>query len=106
MENNVSQAIRDEDIDSMKYILSQGFEINVKYDFSIGCEKKSYGHSIQWTPLHYAAGFGSEKMVKLLIDNGADATITDATGRTAQQIGDLLSRYYDIDEYYESKQKN
>ena len=45
-------------------------------------------------------------MVKLLIDHGADATIKDATGRTAQQIGDFLSRYYDIDEYYESKQKN
>ena len=37
MENNVSQAIRDEDVSTIEYLVSQGFNLNMTYDFSIGC---------------------------------------------------------------------
>ena len=37
MENNVSQAIRDEDVATIEYLVSQGFNLNLTYDFSIGC---------------------------------------------------------------------
>jgi ankyrin repeat protein len=54
-------------------------------------KKKSFGSFIPWKPLHYASAMGSQKFVDCLIKNGADPSATDSTGRTAQQISDLLN---------------
>jgi ankyrin repeat protein len=45
-----------------------------------------------WTPLHYACACGNQASIEFLINHGADPSITDATGRTAQQIAVFLKR--------------
>jgi hypothetical protein len=57
--------------------------------FSFSKKNKTYGDFILWTPLQFACGMGKQKSVDFLIENGADPLITDATGRTAQDIADL-----------------
>lgn len=43
----------------------------------------------RFTPLHLAAKEGDQNMMNILIRQGADQTITDAYGRTAQQLFDI-----------------
>jgi ankyrin repeat protein len=43
-----------------------------------------------WTPLQHAYAAGSQKVIDFLIKIGADPTIKDSTGRTAQDISDFL----------------
>jgi hypothetical protein len=57
--------------------------------FSFSKKNKTYGDFILWTPLQFACGMGKQKSVDFLIENGADPLITDATGRTAQDIADF-----------------
>ena len=38
------------------------------------------------TPLHWAAGWGNLETVRVLIDAGADISVTDALGLTAERV--------------------
>ena len=44
------------------------------------------------TPLHYAAGYGREAAVALLLDAGADVSVTNSTGKTAADLAKLDER--------------
>jgi ankyrin repeat protein len=44
------------------------------------------------TPLQYVCACGKEKMVRYLLENGADATIKDKTGRDALAIAQYMQR--------------
>jgi ankyrin repeat protein len=39
-----------------------------------------------WTPLHHAIQFERENIVSILLENGADPTITNKDGKTPLQI--------------------
>jgi hypothetical protein len=62
------------------------------FDKFISKINKSYGEDILWTPLQYASAMGKQKMVDFLLDNGADPSIKDVTGRTAQKISNYISK--------------
>jgi hypothetical protein len=51
-----------------------------------GLKYQLYGEFIPWTPLQHACGCGREKMVRYLLERGADPTIKDRTGRDALEI--------------------
>jgi len=56
-------------------------------------KEKKYGDFIPWTPLQYCSALENRKeMVSLLLENGADPSIKDKTGRTALDIAILLKR--------------
>jgi len=44
------------------------------------------------TPLHYAAGYGREAAVALLLDAGADVSVQNSTGKTAADLAKLDER--------------
>jgi ankyrin repeat protein len=44
------------------------------------------------TPLHYAAGYGREAAVALLLDAGADVSVKNSTGKTAADLAKLDER--------------
>jgi ankyrin repeat protein len=48
--------------------------------------------SIVYTPLQYVCALGNEKMVRYLLEKGADPTIKDKTGRDALEIAQHLNR--------------
>ena len=58
------QAIKDDDIERVKLLLSQGVDINIR---------DNYGE----TPLFKAAQNGKTKIVKLLLDKGANPELSD-----------------------------
>jgi hypothetical protein len=53
-------------------------------------DNKTYGENIEWTPLQYSCALGKQKVIDFLIENGADLSIKDAPGRTAQDISNYL----------------
>jgi hypothetical protein len=98
-----------------KFITENEFDIDVPYDYPIGCEyfvgkfkgykflkkasykfyikdnDKSYGNSIMWTLLHYSAALGKQNIVDFLIEKGA-GSIEDCTGRTSQSVACILKQ--------------
>jgi ankyrin repeat protein len=44
------------------------------------------------TPLHLAAGWGSKEVCEYLLSRGADKSIVDKKGRTAEAIAELNER--------------
>jgi hypothetical protein len=66
---------------------------------------KSCGDKIPWTPLHYAAASGNQTVIDELIHLGADITIVDAAGRTAQEISYFLNTDVNIDNRKEEFEK-
>ena len=45
----------------------------------------------KWTPLHYTAANGHPTAAQLLLEAGADASLTNKNGKTAQDIGSDLA---------------
>jgi hypothetical protein len=68
-------------------------------------QMKSCGDKIPWTPLHYAAASGNQPVIDELIRLGADVTIVDASGRTAQEISYFLNTDVNIDNRKEEFEK-
>eukprot|EP01080_Neovahlkampfia_damariscottae_P012704 gene12704-6902_t len=92
---SVDEAIYKENINKLEELIKKGFKIDKQYPYPLGCNQ-SYGDSIPWTPLQYAAAIGKQSVIDFLIENGADISIKDKTGRTAQEIGDNLKRNIDV----------
>jgi ankyrin repeat protein len=42
--------------------------------------------------LHYASALGRVEIVKFLLENNADPTITDSTGKNAKKIAQVLGQ--------------
>jgi ankyrin repeat protein len=57
------------------------------------------------TLLHYAAAFGKQDFVNLLIKKGANPDIKDSSGRKARQIAKLLKRDIVIEKVWKLKRK-
>jgi len=55
-----------------------------------------------WTPLHYAAGLGFDRLVGPLLERGADVTSVDAEGKTALQVA-METSHNDIAEMLRNK---
>lgn len=53
----------------------------------------SRGHS-EHTPLHYAVYFQKKKMIKFLIDSGANLKLKNDKGQTAEQYAQNFSKEY------------
>jgi ankyrin repeat protein len=50
------------------------------------------GENVHWTLLHYASALGRAEIVKFLLENHADPTIKDSTGRNAKNIAGILGQ--------------
>ena len=58
-----------------------------KTNANVDCRaKRSY------TPLHLAASMGHEECVKVLLNHGADVSLTDDYGKTPKQTAELSSK--------------
>ena len=58
-----------------------------KTNANVDCRaKRSY------TPLHLAASMGHEECVKVLLNHGADVSLTDEYGKTPKQTAELSSK--------------
>ena len=63
--NELTQAVRNNDIAKVEELIKQGFDVNKKDDQG-------------FTPLIISAGLGNAKIVKLLIDAGADVNLCES----------------------------
>lgn len=83
-------------IDGVRYAIDRSVDINAT----------TKGHG--WTALYMAIDVNHEKIVRLLLENGADPYITDKTGRTPLEMAKqrkLLSGVADIlSEFMEAKE--
>jgi predicted glycoside hydrolase/deacetylase ChbG (UPF0249 family) len=52
--------------------------------------KKMKSQTIKFTPLHYACRIGKQNAINFLISKGANYSILDRHGRTAQELADLM----------------
>jgi len=69
--------------ESLILLLEAGANPNVKTKVNVVTESMAAGTTvIGETPLHWAAAFGSQKMIKLFLEAGADKFATDAHGET------------------------
>ena len=64
-----------------------------EYPYLINAPDVAYGG---WPALHYAAYFGKEKMVQLLVARGANVTLTDIFGKMAIDYARLQNRHWVI----------
>eukprot|EP01080_Neovahlkampfia_damariscottae_P011006 gene11006-3712_t len=93
----VEDAIYEDNIEKLKILIENGFKINERYKYPIGCELKLNGEDILWTPLQYSYALVKPHIIKFLIQNGAETTLRDATGKTANEIAKTLGNKNVID---------
>ena len=72
----VMQAVEQSDSNAIRVLLDKGADINEQSDYDIGPGGKG------WTALHLAAVKGDIKIIRLLLDYGADPGITTKFGWT------------------------
>jgi hypothetical protein len=72
------------------YYLQDENPFNYDVDDEITDKNKTYGEYIPWTPLQYVCAAGNQMMVDYLLENGADPTIKDKTGRDSLAIAQLF----------------
>ena len=63
-------ALTTSNVDLLKALLQAGLQINEPLEDELG-----------WTLLHYAAGSGTERVVRFLVDNGAEPSCRDHGGK-------------------------
>ena len=78
--DTLTDLVKDEDIKGIKAIIKKYGDVD---------EKSSFG----WTPLHLAIFKGYEKIVELLLKNGADINIQSDDGRSAMHWA-VKPKYY------------
>ena len=66
-------------LDTAKLLIEHGADVNIRR----GGEKWPRSG---WTAMHYAAGYGFVDLIPLLINRGANLSITDNEGKTALQV--------------------
>ena len=73
------------------------------------CRRKQSGnwakwvHRLDWTPLHRAADRNRKRIVKFLLNEGADVDIRDNRGRTPDQMDDVSPEIMKIIEKHKNK---
>ncbi|KAI9137263.1 ankyrin repeat-containing domain protein, partial [Paraphysoderma sedebokerense] len=83
LKQNIWVACSDNDLERIKELLT-GSDLEPKVD--VNC-KDEYGY----TPLHAAASYGHEEVVKYLIQMGANVNIRDEDGDTPLHVTESLS---------------
>ncbi|MCI8670313.1 MAG: hypothetical protein HFI34_12490 [Lachnospiraceae bacterium] len=84
----VHQAARNDHIEMMKVMLEKGVNINLTEDAP---------QEIGTTPLHIACIHGNTRMVKLLMDSGADDSLKTSSGETpAHFVVQMKQRYKEL----------
>ena len=68
--DELAEAVKNNNIQEINELISRGADVNAI--------KGSYG----WIPLFYAARYGKNEIVKLLLDRGADVNAKDSYGWT------------------------
>ena len=66
----------------VRRLLAAGADPNVHTKNRVGSATYDGTYVVGETPLHWAAAFGSQEMIRLLIDAGADILALDADGHT------------------------
>eukprot|EP01080_Neovahlkampfia_damariscottae_P011386 gene11386-4553_t len=105
MEKDLSKAIDEKNTKKLRELIDSGLEINKQYSFPVGCENKTYGDKIPWTPLQHASALEDQDMIDFLILNGADFSIIDKTNRNAQDIADFLHKDVDVKKVIKEKER-
>lgn len=78
-ELKVIEAVKNDDREAIEKLLADGADVN---------EQDEHG----WTPLNWAAGKGDVETVKLLLEKGADITLTGRDMRNPLMIAKAASR--------------
>lgn len=78
-EKKTIEAVMNGDLRALRDLLAAGANVN---------EQDEQG----WTPLNWAAGHGDVEAVKLLLDHGADPTLTGRDNRTPVMIAKAAER--------------
>ncbi|OBT40092.1 hypothetical protein VE00_09355 [Pseudogymnoascus sp. WSF 3629] len=82
-------------IGMVRLLMEAGADINGMPDFDD--IYLVYGSNYSQTALHRAAQTGTEEVVALLMDYGADRTKLDARGYTAMEIAEIHGRFELVD---------
>ena len=77
--SSIWAAAKRDDLSLLKSKISDGFDVNKK-DF------------MQATPLHWAAAYGNNKSIEILLSNGANASSTDGKGSTPLHWASFMAR--------------
>ncbi|HVR09602.1 MAG TPA: ankyrin repeat domain-containing protein [Thermoanaerobaculia bacterium] len=77
--NDVIDAAKSGDVEALTRLLAAGGAVNQRDDQG-------------WTPLNWAAGRGDVPMLRLLLDRGADITLTGRDNRTPLMIAKAAGR--------------
>ena len=73
-ENTLREASCFGDIEGIDYLIERGIDINAKHPIN------------GWTALHWAANRGNTKVVRLLIDRGADKSVRANDGKRPKDV--------------------
>jgi ankyrin repeat protein len=90
--NNFTPLYYARDADTAELLIKSGAKVNI-------CDGNGY------TPIHHAVNKGSKAVIKILVENGADANIANPTSNTAAGFAELDGYPDSTDTYEEAKKE-